>query len=108
MVQYAVSEGLVADIELSSNGARLYGGLPSAGPVATALWSGKLGADIKVPYDADPGVLLSTLLDYVASKSRCADDLVELEDDDSETFVFKAARDGQYGTMLKAALTPIK
>merc|ERR1712032_950865 len=77
MVQYAVSEGLVADIELSSNGARLYGGLPSAGPVATALWSGKLGADLKVASDADPGVLLSTVLDFVASKSRCTDDLVE-------------------------------
>jgi len=107
MVQYAVSEGLVADIELSSEAVRRFGGLSPAGPVATALWSGKLGAELKAPSGADPNVFLAAVLDYTASKSLSVNDLVELEEEDSETYVFTAAKDDQYGTILKAVLLPI-
>merc|ERR1712130_545117 len=38
MAQYAVSEGLVDDLELSNEHLRRFGELPDAGPVAKALW----------------------------------------------------------------------
>lgn len=108
MVQYALSEGLVADIQLSNEKLRRFADLPPAGSIATTLWSGKLGATLKAPSDADPAVLLTTLLDFVACNSLDVNEMVEPEEEGSDTFVFTAVKDDQYGTMLKAALKPIK